>query len=107
MRLRDVGLVAAKELRETLRDRRTLMVMVLFPLVVYPLVSLLMAQVMAGRMAKKDARPSRVAVTGRGDGATAVRARLAGDGKTITLDPPGRAAGDAEVEADRLDAVVE
>ena len=51
-------LVAGKELRETLRDRRTLAVMVLFPLVVYPLVSLLTAQVMANR-ASATAKRSR------------------------------------------------
>ena len=43
MKLREVALVAGKELRETLRDRRTLAVMVLFPLVIYPLVSLVTA----------------------------------------------------------------
>ena len=48
MNLPHVGAVFRKELRETLRDRRTLTVMFLFPLVVYPLVSLLMAEVMAG-----------------------------------------------------------
>ena len=63
MKLADVLLVAGKELRETLRDRRTLVVMVLFPLVVYPLVSLLMAQVMAGS-APGTRRASRVAVSG-------------------------------------------
>src|SRR6185503_5257313 len=60
MKLADVGLVAAKELRETLRDRRTIVVMVLFPLVVYPLVSLLMAQVTARHTAKGEARRARV-----------------------------------------------
>ena len=35
MKLADVLLVAGKELRETLRDRRTVGVMVLLPLVVY------------------------------------------------------------------------
>jgi len=40
MKLADVLLVAGKELRETLRDRRTLMVMVLVPLVIYPLIGL-------------------------------------------------------------------
>ena len=40
MNVRPALLVAGKELRETLRDRRTIAVMVLFPLVVYPLVSL-------------------------------------------------------------------
>ena len=60
----DVVIVLRKELRETLRDRRTLAVMVLFPLVVYPLVSLLMAEVISGKQAADDARMSRVAVVG-------------------------------------------
>ena len=57
-------LVAGKELRETLRDRRTIAVMVLFPLVVYPLVSLVTAQVLAARVARVDAHVARVAVEG-------------------------------------------
>ena len=48
-----------KELRETLRDRRTLAVMVLFPLVVYPLISLLVAQVIASKQAAEEVRPAR------------------------------------------------
>jgi len=52
MRLADVLLVAGKELRETLRDRRTLAVMVLFPLVVYPLITLATLQVMSVRIAR-------------------------------------------------------
>jgi hypothetical protein len=36
-RLTHVLLTLGKELRESLRDRRTLAVMILFPLVVYPL----------------------------------------------------------------------
>ena len=64
MKLGDVALVARKELRETLRDRRTLVVMIMFPLVVYPLVSLLMAQVMATHTARGEAHLSRVAVVG-------------------------------------------
>ena len=64
MKLREVTLVAAKELRETLRDRRTLAVMVLFPLVIYPLVSLVTAQVLAARTARIEAHVARVAVSG-------------------------------------------
>ncbi len=64
MKLREVTLVAGKELRETLRDRRTLAVMVLFPLVVYPLVSLVTAQVLAARVARVEAHVARVAVSG-------------------------------------------
>jgi membrane protease YdiL (CAAX protease family) len=47
-------LVAGKELRETLRDRRTLAVMVLFPLVVYPLVSLATVQVLTARIGRGE-----------------------------------------------------
>lgn len=105
MSVRDVGLVAAKELRETLRDRRTIMVMVLFPLVVYPLVSLLMAQVMASRMTRSEAWRSRVAVTGAGDGAAAARARLSDAPAVVLVDAPR--AGPGDVEAGSLDAIAE
>ena len=61
---RDVRVVWAKELRETLRDRRTLGVMLLFPLVVYPLIALLLTEVIAGKEAAQGNRPSRVAIVG-------------------------------------------
>jgi sodium transport system permease protein len=62
MNLGHLNLVAGKELRETLRDRRALAIMVLFPLVVYPLLSLLAVQISASRDQARQARPSRVAV---------------------------------------------
>jgi sodium transport system permease protein len=106
MSVREVGLVTVKELRETLRDRRTIMVMVLFPLVVYPLVSLLMAQVMAGRVTRAEASRSRVAVTGEPAGVAAVASRLRGDPAGITVeDVPG--AGPAAIESGKVDAVVD
>jgi len=63
-RLSHVLLTFGKELRESLRDRRTLAVMILFPLVVYPLLSLLAAQVALSRDRTREARPSLVAVAG-------------------------------------------
>jgi sodium transport system permease protein len=109
MNLRDVRLVAAKELRETLRDRRTLTVMVLFPLVVYPLVSLLMAQVMASHVARSEAQRSRVAVLGPAASAAAVRERLAADPKSFLVVPVGAdvKTGTAAMEVGTLDAVAE
>jgi sodium transport system permease protein len=113
VKLGDVGLVAAKELRETLRDRRTLVVMVLFPLVVYPLVSLLMAQVMASHTARGEARRSRVAVVGAAALAEPVRARLRADPKGFDADvvgwtPDGGREGERHVvESGTLDAVAE
>jgi sodium transport system permease protein len=110
MKLSDVFLVAAKELRETLRDRRTLVVMVLFPLVVYPLLSLLMAQVMASHTARGEARRSRVALLGAAaDAVATTRARLAAEPKSYELvDAAKLGAGPtAAVESGTVDAVLE
>ena len=75
-RLRFVLLTAGKELRETVRDRRTLAVMILFPLVIYPLLALVSSQVVAQRERGQRERPSVVAVAGQGALADEVRARL-------------------------------
>ena len=99
-----VALVYAKELRETLRDRRTLFVMVLFPLVVYPLMSLLLAQVMASKASKNAAHASRVAVSG-----VARRDRGAAQGDREPTAPTSRcrrAATTTDVELGRLDALI-
>jgi len=104
MKLGDVGVVAAKELRETLRDRRTLMVMVLFPLVVYPLVSLLMAQLMASRAARTEAHPSRVEIMGQPGSDAGARRRLAADPRSFAILPLARAF--QELEQGSLDALI-
>jgi sodium transport system permease protein len=102
MKLREVTLVAGKELRETLRDRRTIAVMILFPLVVYPLVSLVTAQVLAVRVARVDAHVARVAVNGPPALAAEVRKRIAG--RDVLVVPPAPA---ADLTANRVDAIVE
>jgi sodium transport system permease protein len=109
VRLADVGVVAVKELRETLRDRRTLAVMFLFPLVVYPLMTLLMAQGITSEVARRRAITSRVAVAGPAAAAEPVRALLAARGKphfTFVPLPPGMTPADA-VRAGTVDAVAE
>jgi sodium transport system permease protein len=107
MRLSDVLLVAVKELRETLRDRRTLVVMVLFPLVVYPLVSLMMAQVMASHTARGDARRTRVALLGPAEAVAPVRARLAAEPKSYDVVPTPAGGVAPAVESGTLDAALE
>jgi sodium transport system permease protein len=117
MNFRDVVVVLRKELRETLRDRRTLAVMVLFPLVVYPLISLVLAQVIASKQTADDARASRVAVVMVGEGharavladadspvLASVRANLGAKDNHIELTG---AATMADVAAGRVDALVE
>ncbi|HVT07093.1 MAG TPA: ABC transporter permease subunit/CPBP intramembrane protease [Polyangia bacterium] len=102
MTLRPALLVAGKELRETLRDRRTIAVMVLFPLVVYPLVSLVTAQVLAARVARVDAHVARVAVQGPPALAADVRRALAGP--EVIVAPPAPA---TDLSTGRVDAIAD
>jgi sodium transport system permease protein len=99
-----VLLTLGKELRESLRDRRTLAVMILFPLVVYPLLSLLAAQVAVARDKTRQARPSLVAVTGRGGARDDLMARIRERPKLLTLVERGSR---ADVTAGRLDGLVQ
>ncbi len=58
-------LVYRKELRETLRDRRTLLVMVLLPLALYPLVGVGVSQWVGAQQAAREEQPSRIGIAGR------------------------------------------
>lgn len=110
LNLAHVGAVFRKELRETLRDRRTLTVMFLFPLVVYPLVSLLMAEVMAGKQATDDARVSHVALVAADSATRATLVALLdkkGNGIEVTRDVSLLHATGADVSNGLVDAVVE
>ena len=64
MNFRAVGLIYAKELRETLRDRRTLIVMVLLPLVLYPVVIFAIGQAILMQQSVADEEPSTVGLGG-------------------------------------------
>jgi sodium transport system permease protein len=103
MRLHFVLLSLGKELRETLRDRRTLAVMILFPLVVYPLLALIGTQLVAARKRGEEARPSQVAVVGQGALADQVRARIDRSPELFRRHASGTK---AEVDAEKLDALV-
>src|SRR5687768_9029594 len=103
MRLHFVWLTLGKELRETLRDRRTLAVMILFPLVVYPLLALVGTQLVASRKQTEEARASQVAVVGEGALADQVRARLDRTPKLFKRHPTGTR---ADVDGEKLDALV-
>ncbi len=61
-----LGIVYRKELRETLRDRRTLAVMILLPLVLYPVMSVLAAEWFISHEMSRQARQSKVTVAGEG-----------------------------------------
>jgi ABC-type Na+ efflux pump, permease component len=103
-RLSHVLLTLGKELRESLRDRRTLAVMILFPLVVYPLLSLLAAQVAVSRDKTREARPSLVAVLGPAGMRDELAAQIRERPKLLTLVERGSR---ADVAAGRLDGLVQ
>lgn len=64
MRLVIVWTIFRKELLEALRDRRTLVWMVLVPLFLYPLFAVAVSELMGSEFAAREARASRVAVWG-------------------------------------------
>ena len=103
-RLTHIALVYAKELKETLRDRRTLAVMVLFPVVVYPLLSLLVGQVIVDRESRYEERPIAVAATPGSQVAAQLRTDEAIKSLKLTYLANGTA---ADVAGRHLDAFVE
>jgi sodium transport system permease protein len=64
--VRTVRLVAAKELLESLRDRRTLFVALLLPVLLYPLMMLALAPLVTMQKQKLHDEAQQVAVTGGG-----------------------------------------
>ncbi len=104
LRTSRVLLTLGKELRETLRDRRTVAVMVLFPLVVYPLLSLLATQAIATRERKQDERPSQVAIVGGEPLLDEVRVRLRGEPKLFQIVDAGKP---TDIDTGSLDALVQ
>jgi sodium transport system permease protein len=104
MNPRHVTLTFGKELREALRDRRTLAIMILLPLVVYPLLAMLAAQVATGREKQREARPSTVAVIGDGPARESLVSQIKKNPTVFLLLPGGT---NADVESGRLDALAE
>lgn len=85
MRLSIIRTIAAKELQEALRDRRTLFVMVGIPLLLYPLSMIGMSKLQESQEEAQKARQSRVAVWG--EAPAALRQRLADAASMLQAQP--------------------
>lgn len=112
MRLRQVFTVYAKELRETLRDRRTLFVMVLLPLVMYPISAIVAVEWFISHEAGRQAKRSRVVVGGAAEEAGAlVEALRAPETRLEVVVVPNlvvdRGRGTAALAGAGADAIVE
>lgn len=73
MRWRNVRTVFRKELVDVLRDRRTVLSMIVFPVVLSPALMLILPKLFLGRLKTEEERPSRVAVIGQGELAERLR----------------------------------
>lgn len=63
--MKKTAVIFRKELKDTLRDRRTLMMMVVMPLVVVPLLITVVVKIQQGQMEKAEAKRLTVAFIGR------------------------------------------
>ncbi|MBN2103399.1 CPBP family intramembrane metalloprotease [bacterium] len=57
-----VNIVYLKEIKDTLRDKRTVMMMILVPILLYPLLFMIMGQLMTAGTKKLEAQKSRIAL---------------------------------------------
>lgn len=87
MRLSVVWTILLKELLETLRDRRTLMRVLLLPMLIYPLFAIGLSKLQGSAMDAREAQRSRVAVWG--DPPEEVRRGLEEQGKFTLVDWAG------------------
>jgi len=99
---RAVRAVAAKELLETGRDRRTLIAAVLLPAITMPLVVLAMPLLVQRQQQAVRDRPARVAAVGPGARGLAAAGEAAGRLRVVETDDAGGA-----LLGGRVDAVVE
>jgi sodium transport system permease protein len=95
MNARTVATIYRKELRETLRDRRTLVAVLLLPPLLYPLLALGSLGLAASRRAEYERLPTRVALAG--EPLPELHDRLAAAAGLVLLDGT-LARGDVDVE---------
>lgn len=57
-------IIFLKEIRDVLRDRRTLIVMIVLPILLYPVVMIVMSQIASTQIKKLETMPAKVAILG-------------------------------------------
>src|SRR5439155_21906890 len=74
-----IARLARKELRETLRDRRTIITLVLMPLLVYPVLSLALRQFLVSSTVQAKQLPLRIAIKSQEEWRTLMMLLAQGD----------------------------
>src|SRR5438067_797784 len=103
MRLSIIKIVFFKELREMLRDRRSLTIMFGIPLVLYPILLLLIGSIGMSKKKQFTETPARVAIV-NGDGAPELLELFTVKDSGCTLSPTETP--DEDLSAGKIDAVV-
>ncbi len=103
MNFSEIRIVFLKELKETIRDWRTLCVGVLLPLILYPASLIVVSKIMAERRAKSETVATKVVVTG--PGATWFYHALAKD-PLITIVDRGKSAPVDLLKEGKADVVI-
>lgn len=95
-----IGVIFRKELRETFRERRTIMAVVIGPLLLTPALFALMGTLFTGQAKKAQARTYAVGVVGPPSAAALLSA------PHLRLTPATRAEAEGQIRTHRLDAAV-
>ena len=95
MTRRNVGLVYLKEMRDTLRDRRTLFISIILPILLYPILMIGLSQVVVSAKRKIDAEIQTVAIKAEADDAELIEARLTGP---VAEEDDAESEGDGEAK---------
>jgi sodium transport system permease protein len=107
MRPAIVKTIALKELRESFRDRRTLLLMILLPLLLYPLLMLTVAQIAASQQTRLERIDSRIGILGAGLDHPLARAIDASDGTLLAEVGASEGSGAGDLDRLGLDALVD
>ena len=83
-----IGTVFKKELLDTIRDRRTLMFMIVIPLLLFPILFKIMFSVTESHMKKAEEKQLRVAIYDRGNAARLADILRGRDDLTVVTDVP-------------------
>ena len=98
MKAGNVRLIFLKEVRDTLRDRRTLFISIILPILLYPLLMIGFSQVMLARKTGIWERSQSVALTGAtGAAGEKLRARLAESEDRLEIVLSGKPGEDLKV----------
>lgn len=99
------GTIFRKELKDILRDRRTVYAMVLFPILLYPLIITLLTQVMKEQAEKAAAKEMTIGLVGDEAPPLFLALASAGPNRLVTGLPADTALVRTLVDGDSLDAV--